>query len=270
MVEHREPVVLGVIEMFKWWYHSTKQKLPYIKMKGASYIRNGNSLPKNKEVSIISIAKDELAHLKVYLLNIDKEIMELEQSDLKKMYFTEVTYKIADLKKEYWTVEQRIKELEKSDLSKVKTLMTYRLFTKIVESYNKKVITALVEDGASIKMGNNLGYLYIQSNKKKDPFSSANIDWPSSKKLKQELIDRGETPKDKDHPDGKNWFQFYEDADYLRVAWTKKYGVCKVPNNSVYAFYPTRSINGIKKYLANAVKADPYLKEKFVTIKKTA
>lgn len=268
MVEHRDPVVLGVIDMFKWWYHSTKQSLPYIKMKGASYIRTKNILPKNKEVSIVSVNKDELEYLKVHLLNLDTEIQELEQSDLKKMYFTEVTYKISDLKKEYWTAEQRIKELEKSDLTKTKVLMTYRLFVKVVETYNKKVMSALVDESKTVKMWNNLGYLYIQSSKKTNPFSTKNIDWKASKEFKQELIDRGDVPKDEDHPEGKNWFQFYEDTDYLRVAWTKKYGVCKVPNNSVYAFYPTRSVSGIKKYLANAVKKNPYLKESFIRISK--
>ena len=148
--------------------------------------------------------------------------------------------------------------------------MTYKTFIKIIEAYNKKVLKALVEEGASVKLGNNLGYLYILRQKKKDLFSMRNIDWGESNKFKQELIDRGDTPKDENNPDGKNWFQFYEDTDYLRVAWTKKYGTCKVPNNSVYAFYPTRSISGIKKYLCLTNKKNEYLRDKYITSKKSA
>ena len=146
--------------------------------------------------------------------------------------------------------------------------MSFKLFVKIIERYNEKVIKALVEKGASIKLWNNLGYLYVLKQKKVDMFAASNIDWGASREFKQELIERGDTPKDQEHPNGKNWFQFYEATDYLRIAWTKRYGICKVPNNSVYAFYPTKSIKGIVKHLVASNRKDTFLKEKYITITK--
>lgn len=270
MIEHREPSVLKPIDCFKWWLQGVKKEKPFLKTPNFAKIRKRIMLPKNMDIPVISINKDELTYLRKKVLNIDAEIIELEKSDTKKYYFTAVTHKIFALKKEVKEIEDRIKLLEKADPKGTKTLMTYKTFIKIIEAYNKKVLRALVEEGASVKLGNNLGYLYILRQKKKDLFSMRNIDWGESNKFRQELIDRGDTPKDEKNPDGKNWFQFYEDTDYLRVAWTKKYGTCKVPNNSVYAFYPTRSVSGIKKHLCLTNKKDEYLRDKYITSKKSA
>lgn len=270
MIEYREPLVLGPLEVFKWWLKSLRKEKPHVKAINYSKIRRTVMLPKKMDVNVISVNKDELVHLRKKVLDIDADIIELEKSDLKKYYFTETTHRIFALKKEVKEIEDRIKYLEKADPNGTKTLMTYKTFTKIIEVYNEKVIKALVEDGASIKLGNNLGYLYILRKDKKNLFSMKNIDWKASKEYKQELIDNGETPKDKEHPQGKNWFQFYTDVDYLRVAWTKKYGTCKVPNNSVYAFYPTKSTRGIKSYLTHINKKNEYLRETYITAKKSA
>lgn len=270
MIEYREPSVLGPLDVFRWWLKSIKKEMPYLKSPNFSKIRKRVMLSKHLDVPVISTNKDELVYLRKKILDIDEEIIELEKSDLKKYYFTSITHKIFALKKEVRELEDRIKVLEKANPKGTKTLMTYRTFLKVIDLYNKKVIKALVEDGASIKLGNNLGYMYILKKAKKDLFSNSNIDWNESLKFKQELIDRGDTPKDEDNPEGKNWFQFYEDPDYLRVAWTKKYGTCKVPNNVVYAFYPTRSRVGIKHSLTAANKKSAYLREKYITIKKSA
>ena len=270
MIEHREPIVLGPVEVFKWWLKNLKKEKPHLKTPNYSKIRKRVMLPKAMDVPVISVNKDEISYLRKKTLDIDAEIIELEKSDLKKYYFTETTHRIFALKKEVKDIEDRIKYLEGADPKGTKTLMTYKTFLKIIETYNEKVIKALVEDGASVKLGNNLGYLYILRKDKKNMFAMKNIDWKASKEFKQELIDRGETPKDKDHPQGKNWFQFYTDVDYLRVAWTKKYGTCKVPNNSVYAFYPTKSTRGIKSHLTDTNKRNKYLREGYITVKKSA
>ena len=268
MIKYKEPSVLGPTEVFKWWLHNLKKEKPYLKASNYCYLRKKNVLGKKRDVEIISINREELTYLRSKTLAIEVEIVELEQGDLHKWYFTETTYRILNMKKEIVQIEERIKVLEKANPEGQKQLMSFKLFVKIIEKYNEKVIKALVEDGASIKLWNNLGYLYVLKQKKTDMFSKTNIDWPASKKFKQELIDRGDTPKDQEHPNGKNWFQFYEETDYLRVAWTKRYGVCKVPNNSVYAFYPTKSIKGIIRHLVFENRRDTFLKEKYITITK--
>ena len=265
MIEHREPKVLDLTEAFKWWFTDAKSKKPHLKMTHAHFLRH-NNLPKGIEVEVVSINKDELVYLRKRILEIDTEIIELEKSDLHKWYFTETTFKIAALKKEIFNIEDRIKTLEKANPKGRKVLMNLRLFREIIVRYNKKVQKALVEEGEVIKLGNNLGYLYLYTEEKRDKFSCSNIDWGASNKYKQELIDKGVQVKDKEHPEGKNWWQFFEDDEYIRVAWTKNFGVCKVPNNSVYAFYPTRSKAGINQALVRANKADPYLKEKYIDI----
>lgn len=268
MIKYKEPVVLGLVDIFKWWLHNLKKDKPYLKTPNFCYLRKKNILGKKRDVHIISINKKELIHLKQKVLTIETEVAELEQSESLKWWFTETTHKIFALKKEVSHIEDRIKILEKSNPEGEKELMSYKLFVKIIELYNQKVIKALVEDGASIKLWNNLGYIYVLNQKKTDLFSNANIDWKASKEFKQELIARGDTPKDKEHPNGKNWFQFYEDTQYLRVAWTKKYGICKVPNNVVYAFYPTKSVRGIINHLTNKNKEDIFLKEKYIKVNK--
>ena len=270
MIEYREPLILGPIDAFRWWLKGAKKERPFLKHPNFSKVRKNLCLVKEQDVSVFTVNKDELVYLKKKILDIDAEIIELEKSDLKKYYFTATTHKIFALKKEVKDIEDKIKVLAKANPKGKKELMTYRTFMKIIEKYNEKVIKALVEEGASIKLWNNLGYLYILKKPKEDMFAMGNIDWGTSNIYKQELIAAGETPKDKEHPEGKNWFQFHEDPDYLRVAWTKKYGTCKVPNNSVYAFYPTRSTRGITRSLTEANKKNPYLREKYITTKKTA
>jgi len=270
MIELREPIINGTLDAFKWWLKSAKKEKPFLKTPNFSKIRKKMVLVKDKDVPVISVNKDELTYLRNKLLTIDAETISLEKSDIKKYYFTATTHKIFALKKEMKEIEDKIKVLEKSNPEGTKTLMTYKTFCTIIEKYNQKVIKALVEEGASIKLWNNLGYLYILKKDKKDMFGMNNIDWSASNAYKQELIDAGETPKDEKHPEGKNWFQFYEDPHYLRVAWTKKYGTCKVPNNSVYAFYPTKSRSGISNALTKANRINEYLREKYITIKKTA
>ena len=269
MIIHKEPSVLGTLDAFRWWLQVTKKEHPYLKTPNYSKIRKRPMLSKKDDVPVMSVNKDELAYLDKKVFEIDEEIIELEKSDLKKYYFTATTHKIFALKKEVKEIEDRIKILKKADPKGTKTIMTYRTFVSVVELYNHKVKKALVEEGATVKLGNNLGYLYILKKEKKDLFSMGNIDWNASKKFKQELIDRGDIPKDQEHPEGKNWFQFYEDKEYFRVAWTKKYGTCKVPNNSVYAFYPTRSKRGIAKHLSAATKNNAYLREKYITVKRS-
>lgn len=268
MIKYKEPLVLGITDIFKWWLHNLKKEKPYLKTPNFCYLRKKNVLGKKRDVQIVSINKEELNYLRTKVLDIDIEIFELEQSDLQKMYFTATTHRIFALKKEINQIEERIKVLEKANPEGTKELMTYKLFNEIIVKYNEKVIKALVEDGATIKLWNNLGFVYVSKQKKKDMFSRTNIDWPASNAFRKELLEKGDTPKDQEHPEGKNWFQFYEDPNYLRIAWTKKYGACKVPNNVVYAFYPTKSDRGILTSLITNNKKDTFLKEKYITITK--
>jgi len=266
MVEYREPKIEGPLGIFRWWLREVKKEKPFIKHPFYPKIRKNFMLPKHLDVKIIVKNKYELQYLKNKVLKIDAEIIELEKSDLKKYYFTTTTYKIYSLKKEIAQINEKIKKLEKANPDGTKVLMTYKTFVKIIELYNKKAIQALIE-GSSINLKNNLGYLYIMVKRKKDKYVFSNINWGASKKYRDELIAEGKTPKSKENPKGKNWFQFYEEDDYFRVAWVKNYGACRVKNNLVYAFYPFKSKKGMTKSLVKAIKKDEYLKDNYIRVK---
>ena len=105
MIKYKEPSVLGPTEVFKWWLHNLKKEKPYLKASNYCYLRKKNVLGKKRDVEIISINREELTYLRGKILAIDTEIIELEQGDLHKWYFTEITYKILALKKEIIQIE---------------------------------------------------------------------------------------------------------------------------------------------------------------------
>lgn len=111
----------------------------------------------------------------------------------------------------------------------------YWMFKEVLSRFNRKSSDAVIF-GSLLNLGPKLGYLMIKKINRN--YKKAIPDWGESKRIKQEIIDRGGIPKDKEHPEGEDWIKFYTDSWYLRWAWVKKY-VCRIKNQSVYRFTPT-------------------------------
>ena len=60
-------------------------------------------------------------------------------------------------------------------------------------------------------------------------------------------------------PDGQNWIVYWSDDYYLRFAWAKNKGACRVKNHKFYSFIPTNSKKGPKKQLVKANRSNPLL-----------
>lgn len=248
----------GVRDMFNFWVREQRKKKPYLKFKYPQ---------RNKNSELWYQVKAEINYLKQEVLDLDKEIQVLEAEDLastNQFAFTSTTKKLFEKKKEIYDTKQRIKELEKESPEEEKLLMDFYTFRDVVYSYNKKAADELIQ-GEVLNMGERLGYLYIL--KVNSP--SKLIDWKSSNDFKQELINQGEQPRDKQHPEGVNWLQYYHTKFYLRWAWRKRKGVCRVKNHTVYGFYPTgnssKGVKGTKALLKEANDANPVLHERYIT-----
>jgi len=146
----------------------------------------------------------------------------------------------------------------------------YWMYKEITARFNKKVSDAIVF-GGTLKLGHGLGYMLIRKIKRN--YENPIPDWGESKRIKQGMIANGITPKDPNHPEGKEWIVFFSDPWFLRWAWVKR-AVCKVKNHTVYKFMPTsnrsRTANdtefsklGNKGKLTLANKIDPTLHTKY-------
>lgn len=132
-----------------------------------------------------------------------------------------------------------VKDMYKHYLKTVETTKKrptpYWMFKEVLSRYNKKVSDAIIF-GQTLNLGSRLGYVQIRKIKRN--YENPIPDWGESKKIKQELISKGITPKDQNNPDGQEWIVFFNDPWYLRWAWIKR-KVCKVKNHTVYKFMPT-------------------------------
>lgn len=111
----------------------------------------------------------------------------------------------------------------------------YWMYREVMDRICKKASNQIIS-GALFNLQNNLGYIRIKKIKRN--YTKPIPDWGASNKLKSSLILNGVVPKDQTHPEGENWIVFFTDPWYLRWAWVKA-GVCRVKNQTVYAFRPT-------------------------------
>lgn len=115
-------------------------------------------------------------------------------------------------------------------------VIPYWLFKTVIERYNKKISEAIIQ-GATVNLENHLGYIKIRKINRN--FKKVTVNWGESNKKKAEIIAAGETPKDQDNPNGKNWLIHYTDPYYFRWAWIRKNGSSIFKNQTVYEFRPT-------------------------------
>jgi len=115
--------------------------------------------------------------------------------------------------------------------------VSYSQYSKILRDINKELLKLLI-DGKTIRIGNNLGVLKVVS------IARTNFTQPNfgeSNKLKQQIIDRGEVPRDKNNPDGKDWLVYFTDDRYLTFRWEKwttniEKNIYRATNSTSYNF----------------------------------
>lgn len=136
------------------------------------------------------------------------------------------------------------------------TKLTKAEFKLILERLMLDISDRII-DGGILKMGNNLGDIKIKKVKRVLKFnkdgkvSNPPIDWKATNELKKKGINR--------------WV-FYDQPFYLKWAWVKRYGKCKVPNQSVYSFKATSNSKmnlGNKGKLAKANRENTLLHLKY-------
>lgn len=128
----------------------------------------------------------------------------------------------------------------------------YSTFISVLSRFNQLAVGKMLE-GYDFPMGKDLSRLSIVR-VKRDFSHKLSVDWNASYALKQEIIDAGETPRDKDHPDGEEWLVYFTDDWYCRFFWEKS--TCKVKHRMYYRFDPTRGAKGNKTRLKNLLRSD--------------
>jgi len=251
-----KPKLLLINDMFLWWCKSK------IKNKRHMDIRHEKS--HGKDTILVSANKDELAWLREHILVLDEQIIKIEAQEKSKPYFTKRLEKMYEMKSEIIESNKRIEELEQADPNGERIVMSDRKFKAIIYCYNKKAVAALVS-GKIINMKQYMGFLYVNKIPRNHPDfvikGSAIVNWAESFKYKKELIAKGEIPRSKEQPEGKNWLVHYTDDYFLKYTWTKKSGACRVKNHGFYGFYPAKAT---KKNLARANDENKLLHKRYV------
>ncbi len=254
-LRYEYPKTLGLPEMFEWWCKEKIRKKRYMRLVN----QKSNSAP----TQLIAKNSDELDWLRKHVLVLAEKIEKLEIEDKGNRHFTARTREIYEKKRELFEANQRIDHLQQVDSATVRVIMTEKKFRQVIEEFNIRLRDRIIENGEIVNMKNNMGFVYVQriDRFKAGPTSkSASMpNWGESYKYRDELIAKGITPKSKENPDGKNWIVYYDDDYYLRVAWAKNKGACRVKNHPYYKFVPNNSIGGTKRQLIDSNRKDPLL-----------
>ncbi len=263
--EIRKPKLLGIRDTFMFWLKNLEKEKPYLVVKK----KYSQSLDPIRCTKVWYTIKYELEYLRKKMLRLDEEIIKLELADTDRSRFTSMTIRTFELKKEIYNIKNKINQLSKFSPDDKEILMSYNLFHKIIVSFNKKAVQAVIQ-GETFNLGNKLGILRIKKIKR---YSLA-IDWAESNVRKQELIDSGIQPKTKEHPDGEKWFVYRDSPFYLRWHWKKRFidsGIPMLKNGKCFAFYPTSSsshkkVLGAKGLLSKANQENDMLHLRYETL----
>lgn len=121
-------------------------------------------------------------------------------------------------------------------------------FKKVVKEFHQLISHEIVFKAYKYKFGE-IGEFSIVRDKRR----GKSINWGASNKRKQEIIDSGQIPFNKETaPDGIKWF-IYHEGDYFKWHWYKSNTFVK--NINVTSFRSTRT-NRVA--VGTAVKNDPF------------
>lgn len=267
-VKIEQPKIYSAKDMFLFWAKNLQKEKPHLILKFEKAL-----IASNKNAELWYVVKEELNYLRNKNLSIDIQIQALEKVDKQIEHFTANTFQIYDLRKEIFNNNTKIKELEKLPGDTKHLILDFNKFKKVITTYNKLASEKIIQ-GGNLNLSNKLGYIQIRKIIPPTLKQKQVIDWKESYDYKKEIIAKGFTPKDKHNPKGKNWLVYKMQPWYLRWAWVKAYQRATVKNNRVYAFYPThgdtttdaKPVPGNKSRLSQAVKADPFLHEKYSVV----
>lgn len=239
-----QPKTYNCLDAFAFWVSEDLKEHPHLTLAYAG-------------TKVISRNKDYAAFLEQKILELDKQILELETDDSRNKYhFTAATVKIFELKKQLFELKRQLDIVRKKNPYKSTVVYDFAIFHKVIEAFNSKIAERIIE-GQVLNLHNRLGYIRIQKIQRSHKSRMAK-DWGASQAYKKELIAQGKTPKSKEHPEGENWFIFRE-GPYLRWSWVKNKGFSKVINHTFYGFYPAGGVNGVRKKLTEANRKDEFL-----------
>lgn len=121
-------------------------------------------------------------------------------------------------------------------------------FRPVVKEFYKLISHEIAEKAYKFNLGG-LGEFKAVKDKRR----GKSINWGDSNKRKQEIIDSGQVPFNKETaPDGIKWFILHE-GDYFKWQWYKSNSYVKNINVSTFKVTRTNRI-----MLGRAVKNDPY------------
>lgn len=131
-------------------------------------------------------------------------------------------------------------------------------------AYNKEGMRQVVEDAKHFPFGGYMGGIQVvRQDRSYSSTANASINWGESNKLKKEIIERGDTPKSKEHPDGVPWlirFSF-DNNEYVLIQWDNVTPALRssIKYNRVlaYKFIATRGKVGVKTKLKEFIASNP-------------
>ncbi len=135
---------------------------------------------------------------------------------------------ISDLEVSLSSLKKRKKELTE-DIRKVKLVIDFITFKKILTLYNTKAGDRIIE-GERLNLLNGLGFLLARRIER--TFSTKKVNWGETNKQRDSLT--GELPVDP--VTNKKKLIYHLDEEYCRIHWERAHGV---KNLSVYRFEPT-------------------------------
>lgn len=258
MIKVESPKIHGTPDIFKYWCKEKIRENPHwvlLLIKGVLYYTNGT----------------EYDHLCKRIDELDIQIMELEKLDTNKYIYTAESKKIFKLKdKMYKMIREKtsLQDVIKTPKGKEDRtiVMTYVLFKEILQDYNKEIVQMILEGGV-LYLGNALGYSRIRGKSTTTAnrlTSRKMVDWKKSNEVKAKLITEGKVPKGPNTPEGENWIvKFDISTPYFRWAWIKNKGASHVKNHKLYGFYPSSGDQSNKRKLAERIRNNPMIVNKY-------
>ena len=96
-------------------------------------------------------------------------------------------------------------------------------------------------------------------------FSKPSVDWGASNALKAGIIAEGGSPRGKGEAEGEDWLVYRTDPEWFKFHW-KKNG-CRIPNQALWKFVPSRGKRGTHTRLIQHLREDTVARTRFDNIK---
>lgn len=150
------------------------------------------------------------------------------------------------------SIQYTLKELYQTAIERnyIGSDISYKKFSEVVRDFNIQVSDKIISNHYKFKFG--LGTIQVLRKDRK----GKSIDWHTSKKVRQDIIDRGEIPFNKvTAPTGIEWFVYFEGKDIFKWHWYKDKGTEFIKNSKYYLF---QAMTANKKRVGKVIKANQF------------